>query len=99
MLRQTDSRQICLGVKPKSEKKKNGPDFYYCQSVAGFLMWGAPSDKRTGMSFTIAAEPRQRSHSRVRVPRDSWLYFTVSDSRLPQPGGPGPRIYIPPGTG
>jgi hypothetical protein len=37
--------------------------------------------------------PRQRSHSRVRVPRVNLLpYFTVSDSRLPQPGGPGPRI-------
>jgi hypothetical protein len=31
----------------------------------------------------------------VRVPRDSWPYFTVSDSRLLQPGGPGPHIYIP----
>jgi hypothetical protein len=48
------------------------------------------------------------AHSRVRVPRDTWLYFTVSDSSLPQPGGPGPCIYvhqehggpvIPPGTG
>jgi hypothetical protein len=48
-----------------------------------------------GLSFTVAAGPRQRSHSRVRVPRDSRQYFTVSDSRLPQPGGPGPRIYIP----
>jgi hypothetical protein len=48
-----------------------------------------------GLSFIIAAVPRQLSHSRVRVPRDSWPYFTVSDSRLPQPGGPGPRIYIP----
>jgi hypothetical protein len=38
---------------------------------------------------------RERSHSWVRVPRDSRPYFTVSDSRLPQPGGPGPRIYIP----
>jgi hypothetical protein len=47
------------------------------------------------LSFTIAAGPRQRSHSRFRVPRDSWPHFTVSDSRLPQPGGPGPRIYIP----
>jgi hypothetical protein len=52
--------------------------------------------------------PRQHSHSQVRVQRDSWPYFTVSDSRLPQPGGPGPRVYIPqeqggpaipPGTG
>jgi hypothetical protein len=47
------------------------------------------------LSFTIAAVPRQRSHSQVRVPRDSWPQFAVSDSRLPQPGGPDPRIYIP----
>jgi hypothetical protein len=31
-------------------------------------MWGALSDERTGVSFAIAAGPRQRSHSRVRVP-------------------------------
>jgi hypothetical protein len=30
-----------------------------------------------------------------RVPWDSWPHFTVSDSRLPQLGGPSPRIYIP----
>jgi hypothetical protein len=84
------------------------PDLYYCQTVACFLMWGALSDERTGLPFTIAAGPRQRSHYWVRVPRDSWPSFTVSDSRLPQPGGPGTRIYIPqeqrgtvipPGTG
>jgi hypothetical protein len=46
-------------------------------------MWGALSDEKTGLSFTIAADPRQRSHSRVRVPFDSWPYFTVPDSRLP----------------
>jgi hypothetical protein len=45
--------------------------------------------------FTIAAGPRQRSHSQVRVPRDSWPSFTVSDSRLPQPVGSGPHMYIP----
>jgi hypothetical protein len=55
-------------------------------------MWGPLSDERTGLSFT--AGPRQYSYSRVRVPRDSWPYFTISDSRFPQPGGPGPRIYI-----
>jgi hypothetical protein len=44
-----------------------GPDFYYCQTVAGFLMWGALSDERTGMSFTIAAGPRQLIHFRVPV--------------------------------
>jgi hypothetical protein len=31
------------------------PDFYYCQSVAGLLMWDALTDERTGLSFTIAA--------------------------------------------
>jgi hypothetical protein len=36
-----------------------------------------------GLSFTNAAGPRQLSHPWVRVPRDSWPYFTVSDSRLP----------------
>jgi hypothetical protein len=35
------------------------------------------------MQFTIAAGPRQRSHSWVRVPRDLRSYFTVSDLRLP----------------
>jgi hypothetical protein len=49
------------------------------------------------MSFTIAAGLRQQTHSTVQVPRDSRPHFTVSDSRLPQPGGPDPRIYIPQG--
>jgi hypothetical protein len=47
-----------------------------------------------GLSFTIAAGPRQRSHSEVRVLRDSRPHFTTLDSKLPQTGGPGPRIYI-----
>jgi hypothetical protein len=58
------------------------PDFYYCQTVAGLLMWDVLSDERTGLSFTFAAGPRQRSHSRVQVPCDSLSYITVSDSRL-----------------
>jgi hypothetical protein len=31
------------------------PDFYYYQTVAGVLMWGALSDERKGLSFTTAA--------------------------------------------
>jgi hypothetical protein len=58
------------------------PDFYYCHTVTGLLMWGALSDERTGLSFTTAAGPRQCSYFRVRVPLNSWPYFTVSDSRL-----------------
>jgi hypothetical protein len=45
--------------------------------------------------FAIPAGPRQRSHSQVRVPQDTCPYFTVSDSGLLEPGGPGPRVYIP----
>jgi hypothetical protein len=84
------------------------PDFYYCQTVAGLLMRGALSEERAGLSFTIVVGPRQRSHSEILVSLNSCPYFTVSDSRLPQPGGPGPHIYIPqeqggpvipPGTG
>jgi hypothetical protein len=46
-------------------------------------MWGTLSDEGTGLSFTIAVDPHQCSHSRVRVPWHSRPYFTVSDSRLP----------------
>jgi hypothetical protein len=59
------------------------PDLYYCQTVACLLMWGVLSDERTGLSFAIAAGPRQCSHSRVRVTWVKRPYFTVSDSRLP----------------
>jgi hypothetical protein len=66
------------------------PHFYYCQTVAGLLIWGALSDEMTGLSFTIAAGPRQSSHSRVRVLWGSRPYFTVSDSRL--------TLLLPPRT-
>jgi hypothetical protein len=43
------------------------PDFYFRRTVAGLLMWGALSDERTGLSFTIATGASQRSHSRDRI--------------------------------
>jgi hypothetical protein len=75
MLRPTVSRNKApiLGLQP---------EFYYCHVVAGLLMWGPLSDGRTGLSFTIAAGPRQHSHSWVRVPWDSRPYFAVSDTIL-----------------
>jgi hypothetical protein len=66
-------------------------NFYYCQTVVGLFMWGALSDERMDLSFTIPPGPRQRSYFRVRVPRDSWPYFTVSDSRLPFSSPPTTR--------
>jgi hypothetical protein len=56
-------------------------------------MWGALSDERMGLSFTIAAGPHQRSHSGVRVPWDSRPYFTVSDLRLPFSSLPTTRRF------
>jgi hypothetical protein len=67
------------------------PDFYYRRTVAGLLMWGTLSDGRTGLSFTIAAGPCQRSHSLVRASLDSQPYFTVSDLRLPISSPPATR--------
>jgi hypothetical protein len=38
------------------------PDFYYCLTAAGLLMWGVLSDVKMGLSFVVAAGPHQRSH-------------------------------------
>jgi hypothetical protein len=64
------------------------------EHLLSWSLYNILSDERMGLSITIAAGVRQRGHSQVRVPRDSWPHFTVSDSRLPQPGGSGPSICI-----
>jgi hypothetical protein len=52
-------------------------DFYYCMTVAGLLVWGILSDERTGLSFAIAADPRQRS--KPRGTRDHILLSQIRD--------------------
>jgi hypothetical protein len=89
MLRPTFNRPVCFGVKPHL-------GLHY-QTFVGLLVWDAISDERVGLSFTIAAGPRQRNNSRVRLP-DSWPYFTLSDSTLPNLEARSPYLY-PPGTG
>jgi hypothetical protein len=42
--------------------------------------------------------PRQRSHSRVRFPQDTWPYFPLSDPPPPNLEGQVPYLY-PPGRG
>jgi hypothetical protein len=54
-------------------------------------MWGALSDKRTLLPFTITADPRQRSNSWIRVLWGFWPYFTISDSILPFSSPPTTR--------
>jgi hypothetical protein len=104
-LQPTVSRPVYLGVNPHLRPNTR---FVLLSDSCGFADVGALSDERISLSFTTAASPRQRSRSLVRVQHESWPYFTVSDSRLPLPGRPGPRIYIPqeqggpvtiPGTG
>jgi hypothetical protein len=60
------------------------PHFYYYQTVADLLIQGTLSEKRTGVSLTISDGPRQRSHTRVQVTRDSWLYFYCLRSDTPR---------------
>jgi hypothetical protein len=89
-----DWRSVGLSLLASSPMWGSKPDFCYCKTVAGLLMWGALSNERTGLSFKIAG-PRQRSHSRVGVPHVSWPYFTVSDSRFPNLEGQIP-VFISP---
>jgi hypothetical protein len=53
-------------------------DFCYCRTVVGLLMWGTLSKERTGLSYTMAAGPRQCSHSHGT--HDHILLFKIQDS-------------------
>jgi hypothetical protein len=94
---QSVSQSVCLSWCQASIWDTR-PNFYYCQTVEGFMMWGSLSDERMGLSFTIAAGPHQCGHSRIRIPLDSWPYYTVSGSRPPT-WRARPLYSYPQGTG
>jgi hypothetical protein len=58
-------------------------------------MWDALSGERLGPKFTIASGHRQLSLSQVRLLRDWWTYFTVSNLWLHQTGGEAPVFVSP----
>jgi hypothetical protein len=102
ILRPTVSRPVSLGI--KQPFGAYGQISNSVSTLRGLLKLGALSDERTDLSFTIATGPRQRSHSRVWVPWDSWPYFTVSDSRLSFLSPPTTRrvtveVFTPPPHG
>jgi hypothetical protein len=78
ILRPTVSQPVCLGIKHQSGAYNHF--FYYCQTVTSLLICGVLSDDRTGLSFTIAAGPRQRSHSRSES-RGTRGHFLLSQIR------------------
>jgi hypothetical protein len=76
-----DRRSVGQSVLVSSTHLGLTKDFYYCQTVAGLLMWDALSDDRKGLPFTIAASPHQRSHFWDRGTRDHILLSQIRDSR------------------
>jgi hypothetical protein len=94
----TDGQSACLSWN-KSPIWGLRPDFITVRQLRGLLTWGANegfvdvgrSLTRGRVSFTFAASPRQRSHSRVRVSWDLRPHFTLSDSRLPFSSPPTTR--------
>jgi hypothetical protein len=67
----------------------------YDQYIFQLNTYGYSLHITSSLTFTIAAGPRQRSHSRVRVSQDSCPHFTVSDSRHPNLEGQVP-VFISP---
>jgi hypothetical protein len=70
-------------------------NFFFQLNACSHTAYLTSSLTRMGLLLTVAPGPCHCSRSQVRVAQDSIPRFTVSDSRLPQTGGPGNRIYIP----
>jgi hypothetical protein len=94
MLRPTDSQSARLSRCPATIRGPR-PDFHYRQTAAGLLIRCAFSDKgmvcRLQLLLTLASAV-------ILGPESHGIHDHIllsQDSRLGQPGGPGPRIYIP----
>jgi hypothetical protein len=74
------------------------PGLYCCQTVSGFLMWGALSNERTGLSFTTAAGHCQRSFSRQSPSGLMTIFYCPRFGTPPIWRARSPYLYRP-GTG
>jgi hypothetical protein len=95
VLRPTVSRPVSWCQAPIWSPR---PDFCYCQTVAGLLIWGTLADERTGLPFTIVAVLVSAFilSSESRGTLDNILLFQIRDS--PTWTAMSPYLY-PPGTG
>jgi hypothetical protein len=77
-----DRRSVGQSVLVSSTHLALTTKFLLLSDRCGFFKWGALSDERTGLPFTIAADPRQRSHSRSESlgTRDHILLSQIRDS-------------------
>jgi hypothetical protein len=98
MLRPTVSRPVCLSVKRSSWVQDQN---FLLPDSCGFGDVGRPLWWEDESVIYTCCGIRQRSHSRVRVLRDSWSYFTAPVSRLrPTWRARSPYLLVyPPGTG
>jgi hypothetical protein len=87
----TDGHSISLSW---CQAPSGAQDQIFVAVSCGFVMRGS-CDRRTGLSSTIAADPRQRSHSWVRIPRYSWPYFLTQIRDSPNLEGQVP-VFISP---
>jgi hypothetical protein len=92
MLRPTVSRQVCLGVKPHLGPKTR---FLLLSDSYGLVDVGSPLSREDRSVVYNCCWPSPAQSFSGPSPVGLMTIFTISDSRLPQPGGPGSRIYIP----
>jgi hypothetical protein len=90
----TDGQLACLHIKPHIGPKTR---FFLLSDSCGFVMWGALSEQRKGLSLAIVAGPRHCSHFQARVPQNSpsnWPSWINGKALYFYFGGARVRIYF-----